>query len=623
MKLIQPECWIPCDGIELENAAKYAVQCDSNVLVVAGPGAGKTELLAQKAAYLFQTDTCRNPQKILAISFKTDAAQNLKERVEKRCGADAKFRFSSMTYDAFSKRVLDQFLYALPNHLRPQADYLVNDDIVVDAAFKEAGYSNPDHLYPSKLKTLYDLTLTRVSLHNLADDLGSRVWSLLINGFGDNKATLTFKMISMLADYIIQTNPKIVRALQLTYRHVFLDEFQDTTGLQYNFIKHCFFNSQSKITAVGDNKQRIMLWAGAQKNIFKTFYSEFAPEGVRLIMNHRSAPRLINLQKAMYASLKEKHIEINPADKWDSNDGSISLIISDDEKLEAHAVAERISKDISSGIEPNDICILCKQLPPNYSSDIILELENLHVRARIETEYQDLIKEPIIDLLLNIMSCAINRKQPQKWEKIESTIMDVWGTSTATTINLLDKQQAKLFDAVNKIRSQITDTNSNNNLYPVIETIVTLLDTACIKSYYPAYRQGNYLDELLNMFTRLFEVELQATDGNWLLAIENFCGKHSVPIMTIHKSKGLEYSSVYFVGLEDSAFWNFKKQPEEDRCAFFVALSRAKKSVTFTYCKRRSNLKSPNQFHTDINEFFVLLQEPGMAEITQISTEYA
>lgn len=88
--------------------------------------------------------------------------------------------------------------------------------------------------------------------------------------------------------------------------------------------------------------------------------------------------------------------------------------------------------------------------------------------------------------------------------------------------------------------------------------------------------------------------------------------------MTIHKSKGLEYDSVYFVGLEDSAFWNFKKQPEEDRCAFFVALSRAKKSVTFTYCSYRYNFIKVAQKKEDINEFYDLLKTSGLANVINV-----
>lgn len=110
-----------------------------------------------------------------------------------------------------------------------------------------------------------------------------------------------------------------------------------------------------------------------------------------------------------------------------------------------------------------------------------------------------------------------------------------------------------------------------------------------------------------------------AACGDWNRAIENFRGEHSIPIMTIHKSKGLEYTAVYFVGLEDSAFWNFRNQLDEDRCTFFVALSRAKESVTFTFCKRRTGMRYPMQQHNAINEFFDLLQKPGIAEVKTIS----
>ena len=95
----------------------------------------KTELLAQKASYLFQTNTCRDPQKILAISFKNDAADNLKKRVIKRCGKDVESRFISMTYDAFSKSLVDHFRFALPENIRPESSYLVNDADTIEAAF--------------------------------------------------------------------------------------------------------------------------------------------------------------------------------------------------------------------------------------------------------------------------------------------------------------------------------------------------------------------------------------------------------------------------------------------------------------------------------------------------------
>ena len=161
-----------------------------------------------------------------------------------------------------------------------------------------------------------------------------------------------------------------------------------------------------------------MVWAGAVKTIFNDFYRELNPKGVRLTMNHRSAPRLVALQKAMYESLKEKATEVCVSDNWAENDGNIALFIADNEQLEASAVSKDILSKISNGVEPHDICILCKQKPQDYASAIIEKLEQHGVRARIETGYQNLIKEPIVDLLIKFMICAESRKQPNEWWKV-------------------------------------------------------------------------------------------------------------------------------------------------------------------------------------------------------------
>lgn len=509
MRIVTPEKWTPCDGVVLETNAEEAVRIDSNILVVAGPGAGKTELLAQKASYLFQTNKCRDPQKILAISFKNDAADNLKKRVIKRCGNEIGNRFISLTYDAFSKSILDHFCFALPENIRPKASYSVNENETIDAAFRKAGYINPQRLSTSRLRNYYDKILSSVTLPLAKNDLGENVWRLLLKGFDDYNASVSFKMICILAEYIIRINPMIRKGLQLTYGHVFLDEFQDTTNLQYKLVKQCFLNSNSLMTAVGDNKQRIMVWAGALKTVFSNFEEDFCAVQRKLIMNHRSAPRLVKLQEMMYLSLKETELSVDVSDKWNPNDGTVSLLIADNEENEAQVITNDIIEKLSNNILPNELCILCKLL---------------------------------------------------------KYILKFWGISR-------------------------------------------------IKALLPIYNQGTYLNDLLTKFQNFMWEELEFTQINWLLAIENFEGLHSIPIMTIHKSKGLEYEAVYFVGLEDSAFWNFKNQSEEDRCAFFVALSRAKSEIMFTFCNYRSGIRKHRQTHSEINEFFDLLKTPGMATI--------
>lgn len=610
MKKIDKEIWEPSDGIILEESAKQSITSQNNILVIAGPGAGKTELLAQKATYLLQTNLCKDPQKILAISFKTDAAQNLKERVERRCGQDAKSRFSSMTYDAFFKRILDHFLYALPEELRPNTDYLINDLEIIEQAFIHQDASL-DGTVNSKFNKHHDKTLKETILPLNTNDFGGKIWTLLLKGFDNHKATLTFKMINKLADYIILTNEQIKLAIQKTYSHVFLDEFQDTTDLQYKFIKDCFLGSNSIITAVGDNKQRIMLWAGAMKNVFEIYNEEFKSDQKVLLMNHRSAPKLVELQRKMYESLQEENLDIKYSEKWNSSDGEINLFISDNEELEANAIANDIEKKICKGIKPNDICILCKQKPQDYSQAIEKALKEKGIRSRIEIDYQDLIKEPIIQLILDIVSCSINIKQAQKWETIKECVINIFSINSDNNTTY-EELQNQIFDLKNNLKNMI---EQKCNISEIINTIKSFLDTNRIKAYFPVYSQGNYFDTILDKFIELFNIEFETANQNWQKAIDDFCGLNSIPIMTIHKSKGLEYSAVYFVGLEDSAFWNFKNQPEEDRCTFFVALSRAKCSVTFTFSNIRSGLKYPKQKKDAINEFFELLQNSGIANV--------
>ena len=255
----------------------------------------------------------------------------------------------------------------------------------------------------------------------------------------------------------------------------------------------------------------------------------------------------------------------------------------------------------------NDICILCKQLPQNYSGYIIAELAKNGIRARVENDYQDLIKEPIIDLIIKFMLLAIDRKRPKDWEYIKNLAEDFYGIDYVQQDIAYYKCQQKLSTELNKVKALLNDFEKTGDVRTIVQEIINFWGIAKIKAQYPAYQQGGYLEERIEKF--------EVCSNDWIRALESFCGKYSIPIMTIHKSKGLEYSAVYFVGLEDGAFWNFKKQPEEDRCAFFVALSRAKKYITFTYCSYRTKLKYPRQSHNSINEFFELLQKSEVVVI--------
>jgi DNA helicase-2/ATP-dependent DNA helicase PcrA len=126
MRRITPEFWVPRGVPSLEPAALEVVRTTQNALVVAGPGAGKTELLAQRASFLLETGNCATPYRVLAISFKRDAARNLRERVALRCGPELARRLESYTFDAWAKGLLDRFRPSLPPEYRPTSDYVLD-----------------------------------------------------------------------------------------------------------------------------------------------------------------------------------------------------------------------------------------------------------------------------------------------------------------------------------------------------------------------------------------------------------------------------------------------------------------------------------------------------------------
>ena len=102
-------------------------------------------------------------------------------------------------------------------------------------------------------------------------------------------------------------------------------------------------------------------------------------------MNHRSAPRLIDLQRRMYSSLNEKDSKISIPDKWGTDDGAITLLVAENEENEARIISNHIVEQIKLGIAPNELCIICKQKPQEYTSTIIKELsEHGRVCGRAE-----------------------------------------------------------------------------------------------------------------------------------------------------------------------------------------------------------------------------------------------
>ncbi|MFD1886954.1 ATP-dependent helicase [Paenibacillus wenxiniae] len=610
MKKTPTTDWLPADNLILETEALRAVKSETNAIVIAGPGAGKTELLAQRACFLLETNSCIFPKKILAISFKKDAAKNLQERVEKRCGKELSQRFRSMTYDAFAKSLVDRFFLAIPELYRPNSLYDIADDNDIRKAYNLAGFVKPSDWRNNEINKNLRSDIARYSLPFPHDtDLPTeRAWQILLKGELTPTARLTFSMITRLASYLIRTNPLIKRSLQLTYSHIFLDEFQDTTEPQYELINICFHKSKSTLTAVGDLKQRIMVWAGAKKDIFSVFAKDFATINYSLSMNHRSAPKLIKLQKAFFSRFDETPIDIKTSEKWDDDDGEAFYHIFESDVQEANTIAEIIERYISKGTHnPEDICVLIKQSIPRYGEKLISALDKLNIKARNEGEYQDLLKEELVVLWINTLSISI-KKNASAW-KYCCDVLAKMRIIDPDSIHI-NELQSELKDHLNNIAYNIENIRYKQDVRDILDLIVDFYSISAIQTVFTQYARSNYIEQLKEVMTSHLWNKYLQTSNDFDKTLYDLLGKDTVPIMTIHKSKGLEYKTVIFIGLEDSAFFDFTRNPEENTAAFFVALSRAKETIHFTFSKQRDGIQN----RRNINDLYAALNESGIVK---------
>ncbi|MES2394853.1 MAG: ATP-dependent helicase [Bacteroidota bacterium] len=613
MKRVKTEIWSPADGMILEKNALAVTTKITNSLVVAGPGAGKTELLAQKACFLLQTNTCKFPYKILAISFKRDAAYNLKERVKLRCGDELSRRFDSLTFDSFSKQLLDRFKQALPNGYKIVAEYevVLSDQPILDL------YKTEDLDYFNSTDRNLIMSLHTAQLPHTVEAKGeqirNKVWNKMIGG---RHSKVSFKMIMRLAEYIINSNPKVKQYLQQTYQYVFLDEFQDTTGIQYDLFKSCFLASGCAFTAVGDDKQRIMLWAGAQNTVFDDFIADTNAKRIPLTMNFRCAPRLVTLLNHLTEHLLGKKDFATPSPKWQPDQGECFVWAFEDPTAEMQILFQEVKKLITNdNVNPRDICILVKQQLKIYAGSLIDYFNKNGIKSRDENRLQDILTQELSVFIINVLYTIFEKKSGNA-KQAAFVFMSNLHTE------LEDQQLLRLEGLFSKFIKKIRKDYAANSLTDeeiknMISEIVGFADKDRIKASFPAYKNTEVLNstitELQDEFINTYHVT-----NDMALALDMLIGKDTIPVMTIHKSKGLEYHTVIFIGLEDGAFWSFERQPDEDKCAFFVALSRAKERVIFTFSKKREGrFGMKDQTYRNIKVLFDELQKSGVVTMTK------
>ena len=549
--MISSEQWLPADGLTLEpNAMKAAKEQEKCLALTAGPGAGKTEMLAQRADFLFRTGTCRYPKRILAISFKVDASTNLKERVKRRCGSELASRFDSYTFHAFAKRIIDRFRIVLTG-----------------------------------------------------DDALSENYSI-----GNRKITgtqITFNDLVPLAIEILKNSSIARNVIRQTYSDVFLDEFQDCTDLQYELIKLAFQGTSARLTAVGDTKQKIMGWAGALEGVFETFAQDFSAEPLNMYRNFRSKPRLLRLQNRIIQNLD--HNSVMPEELLRGDEGEILSYEFENDIEEAESIVKCISEWISDEKIPlHEIAILVSKQAESYAAVIMKNLEEKNIPYRNEQQLQDISTEPITRLIIDYLLYFYGDREPQSWLRLQEQILPFVDDE-----ELEFSKHHYLQDFIINQKKIIKKSESTSGRFTcwrqVMSSFLEQLSIETITALSSDYESESRLREIVNSTTTKIQ-ELLEKESDLIKVLKSFLDDQAIRIMTIHKSKGLEFHSVIMLAVEEETFWGDK---DAERCAFFVGVSRAKQRLLITNSKERQKPEGERRWschrnkHAEYWEYFI------------------
>ncbi len=608
----------------MEPAALAVVRSDGNRLVVAGPGAGKTELLAQRASFLLDTGRCVSPQRILSISFKRDAAKNLQERVEKRCG-ERSDRFDSLTLDAFAKGIVDRFMPALPEEWRPNARYQVRVASIPPPAARTwmqgapvpNGYARPNpHAWTNDtVKELMDrlmhgepLPYAAPGIRPIKQAWGLQWWREQLRQ-PPPTPSLSFPMLNRLAAYLLRLNPKILGAMRLTYSHVFMDEFQDTTASQWDLVRTAFGGSMSVVTAVGDGKQRIMAWAGAMPDIFDCFRVEFQAAPAELVRNYRSVPELVDIQHVIALALESGVVKPLSASAH-PGPGVCAVHEYQSPEEEAADVAALVAGEISDGTAgPRDFCVLVRQLPAKMIGLLGAQLASRGVKMRDESALQDLRAEPVTRIVLASLMLATTPRSAKVWSELLVDLSRLSGLDS--------EEDASRLEALARAHRDLVSGHlaAGQAIQSLTSRVVDLLGRARYQSTFRQYASGDFLDKVINDLGQALRQSLDAV-GEPGFVVDDLLGANVVPAMTIHKSKGLEFGTVIFLGLEDGQWWGFAKAPEEEKRAFFVAFSRAVRRVIFTWSDVRDGRNGrEDQSRESVDALMAILLRAGVPTV--------
>ncbi|RYF15712.1 MAG: ATP-dependent DNA helicase [Flavobacteriales bacterium] len=639
------------------------------VMIVAGAGSGKTRVITYRVAHLIQKGV--DPFNILVLTFTNKASKDMRERISKVIGPEAKNIWMGTFHSVFAKilRVeaekigypsnftiydtddskslirtilremqLDDKLYAAnvvynrissaKNNLVSHTEYLENDQIQAE----DAGNKRP------LLGVIYETYAKRCYKAGAMD-------------FDD----LLFK-----TNILLKNHPDVLNKYQHKFKYLMVDEYQDTNFSQYTIVKKLAAAHQN-ICVVGDDAQSIYAFRGANIQNILNFERDYPDLKVyKLEQNYRSTQNIVEVANSIIANNKNQ-LEKNVFSDNEKGDRiKVARAFTDNE--EGKLVAEAIVQDrLNAGITYKDFAILYRT---NAQSRAMEEaLRKLNVPYKIYGGLSFYQRKEIKDLIA-YFRLTFNPADEEAIKRVINYPRRGLGDTTLEKISVAaDKNDITMWQVIcnahqyldGRIPNQLNDFAMMVQSFAAESKKLDAYETALYIAQHSGILKELHTDdsvegraryeniqELLNGIKEFAERE-DIEDRSLAIFMQDIAlltnddkdkdkDADTVSLMTIHSAKGLEFKNVFIVGLEENLFpsqmsLTSRTDLEEERRLFYVAITRAEKKLTITYATSRyrwGTLTScePSRFINEISPAYLEIEVVKPAKGTFSSNSF-
>jgi DNA helicase-2/ATP-dependent DNA helicase PcrA len=632
---------------------------DGPLMVLAGAGTGKTRVLVQRIARLVETGT--EPWAILAVTFTNKAAGEMRHRLRELLGAAADAMWIG-TFHSTCARLLRRF----GSHVGLTRSFVIFDDDdqikLVERLLKDAGLD--DQVSPRTILSRIDRAKNRgidpMKPTGSFDDVIERIYPAY-------QAQLAKENAVDFNDLLLKTidlfqHESAARVLKTRFRHVLVDEFQDTNKVQYQLVWR-FAEATRNLTVVGDDDQSIYAWRGAEPRNLLDFDRDFADARViKLEQNYRSTQTILDAANGIIRKNRDRH------DKalWTDRGGGepIEIYQAGDERGEAYFVAQAIRRLLDDGPRsPSEVAILYRT---NAQSRVLEEhLRAARVPAKVVGAVSFFERKEVKDIVAYLRLLA-NPSADSALERVINVPARGIGETTVDRLRAAARAHGSgLFEAAKlAARGEVAGLGPGPRkklqvfvelvvgLGAVIasgasiaETIIQVIERSGIRAKLEADQSTESRDRLDN----LAELVTTASDFDDEVAppspepgagepgdagaerrdgpptIEDFLERialsspgdqsavEQVALMTIHIAKGLEWPVVFITGMEDGLFPSLREREgtsedaalEEERRLAYVAITRAREQLVMSHARTRRTwgeirIQQPSRFLDDL-----------------------